>query len=631
MEKINPTFGSVCDGIGCGHLAFEREGYDCQWSSEIEPFPSAVLAYRFPDVRNIGNMMLACDMIESKHLAAPDVFIGGTPCQAFSIAGKREGLNDERGNLSLEFCRIADGIDAVRHADGKDGCTILWENVPGVLSDKGNAFGCFLGMLAGEDEAVEVEKWPRAGVVCGTRRRVAWCVLDSQYFGVAQRRRRVFVVAVPNQLVERLGERADPAEILSIGYSLRRDTPSRKDTGKAVAGYAPTSFGKYTESLGTLRASGGDYGGGSEVLVGPSAVDDVANCLQTTCNDYSRADGFNMVVEPNPQALCENHAQDCRVTGPHDVSPMLSAKMGTGGGNVPLVGSGEQEGDAYKCGTCSHFGRQTAHQTICPACGADDYENVMLMPTIGPYAGKVFASCYGRYVDQDRLDSEGQLIEGEKFWCPDCKESFFDKYATGAAGSMTPAECPKCGSEKCEVYTGQETKTDVHAIAVADVIHSDKACNGNGRKADGSAYTLDTMATQGVCTAFSCKDNGRDATDELSPTLRSMAGVKPNGGGQVAVCFGGDVTRTLSARHDSSPCVDRGQDIVATTSTVRRLLPSECETLQGLPRNWTLIPWSGKPASECPDGPRYKGIGNGQTVQVMQWLAMRIRNAITEG
>ena len=95
------------------------------------------------------------------------------------------------------------------------------------------------------------------------------------------------------------------------------------------------------------------------------------------------------------------------------------------------------------------------------------------------------------------------------------------------------------------------------------------------------------------------------------------------------MAFGGDIARTLSARHDSSPCADRrGMDVVAQGMQVRRLTPRECERLQGLPDDWTLIPWRGKPAAECPDGPRYKGIGNGQTVNVMRWLAERIKKAI---
>jgi DNA (cytosine-5)-methyltransferase 1 len=226
------TFGSVCDGIGCGHLAFERSGFSCSWSAEIEPFPCAVLAQMFPGVPNIGDMRKAAGMIGAGEIAAPDVFIGGTPCQAFSVAGKREGLKDERGNLSLEFCRIADAIDDVRRGDGKPPCVVLWENVPGVLSDKGNAFGCFLGELSGSGCVLQPpgEGWANAGCVFGPVRTVAWRTLDSQYFGVAQRRARVFVVA-------RAGDGARPEEVLFEREGVRRDSAPRRE---AVEGVAPT-------------------------------------------------------------------------------------------------------------------------------------------------------------------------------------------------------------------------------------------------------------------------------------------------------------------------------------------------------------------------------------------------------
>ena len=130
--------------------------------------------------------------------------------------------------------------------------------------------------------------------------------------------------------------------------------------------------------------------------------------------------------------------------------------------------------------------------------------------------------------------------------------------------------------------------------------------------------------------AFSCKDYGNGAAENLSPTLRSMEGVKPNGGGQMAIAFERRFVRTSGGQ----PSVAKGNVEVTNERTgvssmqVRRLTPRECERLQGLPDDWTLIPWRGKPAAECPDGPRYKGIGNGQTVNVMRWLAERIKKAI---
>lgn len=156
---------SLFSGIEAASVAWEPLGWEAVAFAEIEPFPSAVLAERFPDVPNLGDVT---KVDWSQFAGAVDVVVGGSPCQAFSTAGKRRGLMDERGLLMLEFVRACAEIRP-RY--------VLWENVPGVLSqDKGRAFGTLLGEL--ED----------IGLSC------AWRVLDAQFFGVAQRRQRVFLV-----------------------------------------------------------------------------------------------------------------------------------------------------------------------------------------------------------------------------------------------------------------------------------------------------------------------------------------------------------------------------------------------------------------------------------------------------
>ena len=147
MRKDNVTFGSVCSGIEAASVAWHPLGWRAAWLAEIEPFPCALLAHHYPDVPNLGNMTALPQRILSGEIAAPDVFCGGTPCQAFSVAGKRNSLSDARGNLSLTFCEIANAIDTVRLGRGEGACVIFWENVPGVLSTKDNAFGCLLAEL----------------------------------------------------------------------------------------------------------------------------------------------------------------------------------------------------------------------------------------------------------------------------------------------------------------------------------------------------------------------------------------------------------------------------------------------------------------------------------------------------
>ncbi|TFH85242.1 DNA cytosine methyltransferase [Billgrantia azerbaijanica] len=223
-------YGSVCSGIEAASAAWGPLGWQPAWFSEIEPFPSAVLAHHWPHVPNLGDMTKLARRVLLGEVFAPDVFVGGTPCQAFSVAGMREGLSDERGQLTMKYVELADAIDLVRSRAGDPEAVIVWENVPGALSDKSNAFGCFLGALAGEDRELQPsgKRWTNAGCVYGPQRAIAWRVLDAQYFGVAQRRRRVFVVA---------GARAgfDPAAVLFESEGVRRDTPPRREAREDTA------------------------------------------------------------------------------------------------------------------------------------------------------------------------------------------------------------------------------------------------------------------------------------------------------------------------------------------------------------------------------------------------------------
>lgn len=239
------NFGSVCSGIEAASVAWHPLGYRAAWLAEIEAFPAAVLAHHYPDVPNLGDMTKIAKEVLSGTVAAPDVLVGGTPCQAFSVAGMRAGLDDARGQLTIKFVELADAIDHVRTARGEQPAIIVWENVPGVLSDRGNAFGCFLGALAGEGCELQPsgKRWTDAGCVYGPKRAIAWRVLDAQYFGLAQRRRRVFVVASAR-------EGFDPASVLFEREGVRRDTPPRRGEGQDTAGAfkAGAAFGGSNQS-----------------------------------------------------------------------------------------------------------------------------------------------------------------------------------------------------------------------------------------------------------------------------------------------------------------------------------------------------------------------------------------------
>jgi len=247
MDENKMRYGSVCSGIEAASVAWEPLGWEAQWFSEIEQFPSAVLAHRFPSVPNLGDMTLIHES-ETFNNATIDLLVGGTPCQSFSVAGLRKGLTDPRGNLMLTFLSLA---------QRKKPRWIVWENVPGVLSSNGGRdFGTFLQALA----------------ECGYG--FAYRVLDAQYFGVAQRRRRVFVVGY-------LGDWRPCASVLFEQDCLSGNTKKSREKRKATS----------------ADAQGGSGGGGEQIATFAGNMEtDTAATLQTTCDDYSRADGFNIIA-----------------------------------------------------------------------------------------------------------------------------------------------------------------------------------------------------------------------------------------------------------------------------------------------------------------------------------------------
>jgi DNA (cytosine-5)-methyltransferase 1 len=269
-------FLSVCSGIEAASVAWEPLGWKAVGFSEIDPFASAVLAARYLEIPNFGD--LTNHALWKIKPADVDLLVGGTPCQSFSVAGLRRGLEDPRGQLSLVYLALASRLRPR---------WIVWENVPGVLSaDGGRAFGSFLGALAQLGYGF------------------AYRVLDAQYFGVPQRRRRVFLVATSagdwtasaEVLLEPKGIGRNPAacgQTQSPTSTTARskshgdgvwwdggDTaasmttrchaqymPDKLNFAAVIQGFRGASFGGYQEGVGTLRREGGDLGGGSETLV----------------------------------------------------------------------------------------------------------------------------------------------------------------------------------------------------------------------------------------------------------------------------------------------------------------------------------------------------------------------------
>lgn len=552
-------YGSVCSGIEAASKAWEPLGWKPAWFSEIEPFPSAVLAHHWPEVTNLGDMTKIADAVRAGEVEAPDVLVGGTPCQAFSIAGLREGLSDDRGQLTLSYVELANAIDAKRRERGEPEAIIVWENVPGVLSSKDNAFGCFLAGLAGESSELQPAggKWTHAGCVSGPQRVIAWRVLDAQFFGVAQQRRRVFVVASARKGF-------DPAAVLFELDSVRRDTAPSRSAGKAAS--ALTSNG-----------------------VGVRGADD-------------------------------NQAQ---------AGHLIAMAHGQGGAEIKTDGSAPTL-------TCNHEApivfSSNGHASFAPGVNAlrakpgADHETLAVHGTQDPDTLKDMAHTLGRNHGQENA---------------------------------------------VMIYSSQEKPSSIASREVAQTITS-----SYGKQPDNS----DTNLGPNLVIAFSSKDNGQDAANELSPTLRAgghstshaNAGAPPavayafaentqgevrlqDGDGQItgplstgggkpgqgypAIAYGfkgGQGAKAGGIRYaeEQSPTLtsaSSGTNLAPTimqNMAVRRLTPVECERLQGFPDNHTLIGWRGKNADECPGGPRYKAIGNSMAVPVMRWIGERIAAAL---
>lgn len=188
------TYGSVCSGIEAASFVLEPLEIKPLWLSEIAEFPKRFLATIYSHIPNLGDMNDIPKMIEENRIPAPDLLCGGTPCQAFSLAGWKNGLNDDRGQLTLKYIDILNAIDKIRTTQNESKAVFMWENVEGVLKDKTNAFGYFLAGLLDLDEPIVCSKWSYAGVIFGKERNIAWRVLDAKYFGVPQQRKRLYVI-----------------------------------------------------------------------------------------------------------------------------------------------------------------------------------------------------------------------------------------------------------------------------------------------------------------------------------------------------------------------------------------------------------------------------------------------------
>lgn len=349
-QKIR--FGSVCSGIEAASVAWMPIGWEAAWLSEIEPFACAVLAHHYPNTPNIGDMTTIAARILSGDVEAPDVLCGGTPCQSFSVAGMRKSLSDARGSLVYSFIEIANAIDTVRARSGKPPCVVLWENVPGALSTRDNAFGCFLAGLAGEDMPLQPAggKWTNAGCVYGAERTISWRVLDSQYFGLAQRRNRVFVVASAGAV--------SPAEILFEREGCRRDSAPGRKAGEDFAGHFAQSIaygcGNTSGCINiagclTHHASRLDFDSETFVVHGTQNPDSLIDCAHTIGRNHGQENVVSVSLrcrDGGATAELGGRAQNC-------------LRASNGGGDKPhvLIGNSVRRLTPEECELLQGFPR----------------------------------------------------------------------------------------------------------------------------------------------------------------------------------------------------------------------------------------------------------------------------------
>ena len=466
-------YGSVCSGVEAATVAWHPLGWRPQWFSEIENFPSAVLTHHYPDVPNYGDMTKYKEWPNDRSI---DLLVGGTPCQSFSVAGLRKGLDDPRGNLMLTYLAIA-----ARYSPR----WLVWENVPGVLSsNRGRDFGTFLGALG------------KLGYG------FAYRVLDAQYFGVAQRRRRVFVVGY-------LGDWRRAAAVLFERESLSGHPPPSRETREEVA---PTvTQGAPFSRTGNERVE-------TEALV--------AQCLTS---GYPR-------LNPNVETL-------------------------------PIV-----------------FGAQNS-------ASQGDSVSKDVTPTLDKSkTPPVFYSLAENTIDRQPHNG------GNGIGCT--KELMYTLNTVGvhavASYSLRDQATPHASKEVAGTLAARDFK-GVQAVTIID-----RAAYNQGKNA---------------------QYEPRIEEAETTPTIVAR--------GPHAVAYGW--SEELNALKDLQPTIQRGgeggrhEGVMQHDMSVRRLTPIECERLQGFPDNYTQIPWRNKDAADCPDGPRYKAMGNSMAVPVMRWIGERIK------
>ena len=650
---------SVCSGIEAASVAWHDFGWEPVAFSEIDAFPAAVLAHRFPNVPNLGDM----NEYRNWNIGDVDILVGGTPCQAFSVAGLRRGLEDARGSLSITFVQIADKFNPKY---------IIWENVPGVLSSKDNAFGCFLGALAGEDCEIRPPggKWKDSGCVYGPKRAIAWRCLDAQYFNLAQRRKRVFVVSCPR-------DGADPAEILFEwaggqgdtveGGAQGQETPA--DSGVGSSGSLDEGSGdertridsppRRSETVGTLACNTGPNGHDAGNFACNQGVD--AGYIQAvpqkkrldsppkrSVQDYSATSKAENGVLPfdttqitsasnysnpkpgdpchplasgaHPPAIADSNSQGKPVPF-RETADCLTAAYGTKWNGNASADNGSlfvkhQIPETAGCLDTQCGGGKLTHQSIMNghiiATERAEETNVST-PELSPCLNTKNSNLLGAPRTQAYVEPECMRESGHGYWVKD--EISGTLRAEGENRPSRPSHVIKAAFQ-------QNTRDEVRFISGDGQIAGALAAESGAKQTnyileqtqealafDGYNQTLSTTS-QTIRTGSDCDKMGMVLLEKEKDVLAF------DGYSQTV----SDTSQTIRASRSDGDHVG----MVFQHMVVRRLTPIECERLQGFPDLWTKIPYRKKDADKCPDGPRYKSLGNSMATNVMRWIGQRV-------
>ena len=570
-------YGSVCSGIEAATQAWHVMGWRPAFFSEIEQFPSAVLAHHYPDIPNHGDMNRYKEWPDH----AIDLLVGGTPCQSFSVAGLRGGLDDARGNLMLVYAAIA------RRYRPK---WVVWENVPGVLSsDEGRDFASLLGLLSGRRVTAPSDGWRNSGIVEGYEGAygLAWRVLDAQYVrvdgypdAVPQRRRRVFVVGHSG------GDWRRAAAVLLEFEGMRGNPPPRRQSRKGAASFAASSLGNYSESSvgGTLRSERN----GDENLVDAWPAD-VASTLNAAFGDK--------------QGLEDQHALGgASLFVPGEVSATVTSKWAKGSGGfsgdeagnlvvaptaAPLMAHDGQIRNEEAFGNLVAFGKAvntTGHQGDV-IVGHGDAHPALSAQGGNNGGGPGALVCYS--IHADAISHDPEYIKGKS------------NAGMGVIGD---------GS----AYTMVATKP--HAVAYPPARPASVGF---------APMAMPYIASRPEAIAFDMR--GREGGAQMEGPHDTANIWAASGGSSKSYVAMPEVASTIGA-NEGRKYTDEGSmmqlhNVVPANWAVRRLTPMECERLQGFPDNFTLVPYRGK---QAPDGPRYKALGNSMACNVMRWIGRRI-------